>query len=197
MTGADRIFYAVDTRTSQFMVQAFASGMIAAVAHSPRMLIRDWKGTAQMNAGTLTDASLEVRVNPGSLEVMDELRDDDRRMLHRVMNDEVLETVRYPEVVYKSSGIRADKVRDNVYRFSISGKLSLHGVTNEQDVSCQVSFGSDSAHLNGTFNLLQSDYDIRIASIAGGTLKLRDELKFSFYVVARKVAEGKEATVSR
>ena len=38
--------------------------------------------------------------------------------------------------------------------------------------------------------LLQSDYGIRVASIAGGTLKLQDELKFSFYVVARKQAEN-------
>jgi len=36
------------------------------------------------------------------------------------------------------------------------------------------------------FTMLQTDYGIRIASIAGGTLRLRDELKISFYVVARK-----------
>jgi hypothetical protein len=49
-----------------------------------------------------------------------------------------------------------------------------------------VAFGIDSFRAYGEFTLLQSDYGIRIASIAGGTLKLQDELKFSFYVVGRK-----------
>jgi hypothetical protein len=33
---------------------------------------------------------------------------------------------------------------------------------------------------------LQSDYDIPLVSVAGGTLKLKDELKFAFDIVARK-----------
>ena len=32
----------------------------------------------------------------------------------------------------------------------------------------------------------QSEYDIAIASIAGGTLKMRDELKIAFFIVAKK-----------
>jgi len=50
----------------------------------------------------------------------------------------------------------------------------------------QVAFGVDSFRAYGEFTLLQSDYGIAVASIAGGTLKLQDELKFTFYVVGRK-----------
>jgi len=32
----------------------------------------------------------------------------------------------------------------------------------------------------------QSEYGITIASIAGGTLKMKDELKVAFFIVARK-----------
>jgi hypothetical protein len=32
----------------------------------------------------------------------------------------------------------------------------------------------------------QSKYDIAIASIAGGTLKMRDELKIAFFIIAKK-----------
>ena len=37
-----------------------------------------------------------------------------------------------------------------------------------------------------TFTILQTEFGIKVASIAGGTLKLQDELKCSFYIVARK-----------
>jgi polyisoprenoid-binding protein YceI len=185
-TNAASIRYVIDKRASQFTVQAFASGLIAAVAHSPKIAIRDWTGTVQMASSALIDASLQVRVKTASLEVLDELRDDDRREIHRVMNREVLETEQFPEVVYDSAEVMAEKLRDDLYRLNVRGRLTLHGVSNDQDFVAQVSLGVDSARAYGTFTLLQSDYNIRIASIAGGTLKLQDELKFSFYVVARK-----------
>jgi polyisoprenoid-binding protein YceI len=180
------IRYVVDTRSSQFTVQAFASGLIAAIAHSPKIAIRDWTGVVQMASIALEGASLKVRVKPASLEVLDELPDADRRELQRVMNREVLKTAEFPEIVYDSSELAAEKLKEDLYRLNVRGRLTLHGVTNEQDFVAQASLGVDSARAYGSFTLLQSDYGIRIASIAGGTLKLMDELKFSFYVVARK-----------
>jgi hypothetical protein len=61
-----------------------------------------------------------------------------------------------------------------------------HGVTGSQTLSAHVAFGVDSLRAHGEFIVLQTDYDIPVASIAGGTLRLRDDLKFTFYVVARK-----------
>jgi polyisoprenoid-binding protein YceI len=180
--------YEIDSRMSQFTVQAFASGLIAVVAHSPKIAIRDWTGVIQMNSGGLSGSSLQVRVQAASLEVLDELRDSDRREIHRVMNHEILETKLYPEIVYESTEVRADKLKDDLYRSQVSGTLNLHGVSNSHGFVAQVAFGSDSARAYSEFVLRQSDYNIPLASIAGGTLKLQDELKFSFYVVARKAA---------
>lgn len=183
---SSRVRYVVDTRASQFTVQAFASGLIAAIAHSPKIAIRDWTGVVQMPAATLDGASLKVHVQAPSLEVLDELPDRDRRELHRVMNQEVLESARFPDIAYDSTQVSAEKIREDLFRLNVRGSLSLHGVSNDQDFIAQVSLSVDSARAYGSFTLLQSDYDIRIASIAGGTLKLQDELKFTFYVVARK-----------
>jgi polyisoprenoid-binding protein YceI len=185
-TSSASIRYVVDTRTSQFTVQAFASGLIAAVAHSPKIAIRDWSGMVQMASPTLQGASLKVRVKPASLEVLDELSEVDRRELHRVMNREVLETAEFPEIAYDSTEVAADKLKEDLYRLNVRGRLTLQSVTNDQDFEAQASLGVDSVRAYGSFSLLQTDYDIRIASIAGGTLKLLDELKFSFYVLARK-----------
>ncbi|MGA9307648.1 MAG: YceI family protein [Candidatus Sulfotelmatobacter sp.] len=177
--------YVIDTRTSQFTVQAFASGLISAIAHSPKIAIRDWSGMVQMISGSLEGASLKARVKPASLEVLDELPDADRRELHRIMNQEVLETPDFPEIIYDGT-MAAERLKEDLFRLNVRGRLTLHGITNDQDFVAQASLGVDSARAYGSFTLLQSDYNIRIASIAGGTLKLQDELKFSFYVVARK-----------
>jgi polyisoprenoid-binding protein YceI len=172
------VHYAIDSRASQFTVQAFASGLISAVAHSPKIAIRDWTGGVDFVPETVQDAKLRVVVKAASLEVLDELRDSDRRQLHRVMNQEVLETERFPEVTFESSNIAVDKLKETLHRVNVTGQLALHGVNNNH------AFFAFRAY--GEFTLLQSDYGIAVASIAGGTLKLQDELKFTFYAVGRK-----------
>ena len=183
---AVRVQYAIDTRASQFTVQAFASGLISAVAHSPKIAIRGWKGDITFVPDTLADAALKVIIKSGSLEVLDELRESDRRELQRVMYEEVLETRKFPEIVFESSTIGVERLKDNLSRVNVEGKLALHGTTGGHAFFSQVAFGVDSFRAYGEFTLLQSDYGIKIASIAGATLKLQDELKFSFYVVGRK-----------
>jgi polyisoprenoid-binding protein YceI len=178
--------YAIDTKASQFTVQAFASGLISSVAHSPKIAIRDWTGTVSFVPDSLDHAKVKVVIRAGSLEVLDELRESDRRELHRIMHHDVLETARYPEVVFESTNITADKLRDSLYRVNVEGRLSLHGASNTQAFTSQVAFGADTFRAHGEFSLLQTDYGVTIASVAGGTLKLQDELKFRFYVVGRK-----------
>jgi polyisoprenoid-binding protein YceI len=187
-TSALSISYVVDTRVSQFTVQAFASGLAAAIAHSPKIAIRDWSGEVRFTPGTLGDASINVRIKAASLEVLDEMRDSDRRELVRVMNHEVLETPRFPEVIFESATVRAERQKEDLYRLNVQGRLDLHGVVSDHAFVAQVALGVESARAYGEFKLQQTDYGIRIASVAGGTLRLQDELKFSFYVVARKQA---------
>jgi polyisoprenoid-binding protein YceI len=102
------------------------------------------------------------------------------------MRDEVLETRDFPEFSFVSNNIDVDRQKENLYRSGINGRLMLHGVTNDHSFLAQVAFGVDSFRAYGEFRILQTDFGLKIASIAGGTLKLQDELKCSFYVVAKK-----------
>lgn len=184
--GVGGVQYVMDPKLSQFTVQAFASGLISVVAHSPKIAIRDWRGETGFVPDSIKNAYLSLRAKTASLEVTDNLRDDDRRQLHRVMHDEVLESGKFPEFTFESSAIDAEREKQDMYRLNITGGLTLHGVTNPQSFFAQVAFGVDSYRAFGAFTILQSDYGLKIASIAGGTLKLLDELKCSFYVVGKR-----------
>ena len=184
--GVGRAQYVMDTKVSQFTVQAFASGLISVVAHSPKIAVREWKGDVDFVPDPLADAHFSMKAKSASLEVLDELRDDDRRQLQSVMYQEVLETARFPEFTFESSAIDAKRQKESLYQISITGRLTLHGVSNTQALVAQVAFGVDSFRAYGEFTVLQTDYGIKVASIAGGTLKLQDELKCSFYVIGRK-----------
>jgi polyisoprenoid-binding protein YceI len=183
---AHRVQYNVDAKLSQFTVQAFANGIMSMAAHSPKIAIRDWTGEVLFIPDTLREARISVRGKMESLEVLDELREDDRRQLQRIMHQDVLESGRFPEFTFVSSTIDSQRQKEALYRVGVSGRLTFHGITNEQSFVAQVAFGVDSFRAYGEFTLLQTDYDLKIASIAGGTMKLQDELKCSFYAVGRK-----------
>ena len=69
---------------------------------------------------------------------------------------------------------------------TLNGNLTLHGVTRPLPLTAQVMLSGDMLRASGEFSVLQSDYGITLVSVAGGALKLKDELKFTFDIVARK-----------
>jgi hypothetical protein len=102
------------------------------------------------------------------------------------MNQDVLETAKFPDINFQSLEVTAVRTKAEQFRVHILGDLTVHGVTNQQTIVAQVALGLDSLRAFGEFTLLQTDDEIKIASIASGTLKLRDTLKSSFYVAARQ-----------
>jgi polyisoprenoid-binding protein YceI len=180
------IRFTIDASASLFTVQAFASGIAAVVAHSPKFAIRDIVGEMEFVPDTMQDASLRLTINVGSLEIMDEVSRVDRREIERVMFDEVLEKNVYPRVEYKSSRVNMSKSSESVYRVNVSGNLTVHGTTREMGLDAQVVVGEDTLRAQGAFVLSQSDFGLKIASIAGGSLKLKDELKCGYFIIGRR-----------
>jgi len=52
--------FSIDAAASLFTVQAFAAGMVAVVAHSPKFAIRDMVGGIEFVPGSLQDAFVEL-----------------------------------------------------------------------------------------------------------------------------------------
>jgi polyisoprenoid-binding protein YceI len=178
--------YLLDKNASRFTVRAFASGMLSVLGHSPVIAIRDFTGEASFDPAAPEKASLRIQIRADSLEVTGEISSKDRREIESTMNQKVLESSKYPAIVYESAGVSADKLAEGRYRVTVNGNLSLHGTTRGLPVTTQVSVASDLLRASGEFSILQSDYGIPLVSVAGGTLKLKDELKFTFDMVARK-----------
>src|SRR5579872_2893987 len=176
--------YVTDTRASQFTVQVFSGGLLSAFGHNPTIAIRDFVGEAEVNADDITNSSLRFSVKADSLSVKDNISDKDRRDMERTMHEEILETASYREIAYQCSNISATKAGEGQYSVTLNGELTLHGVSRPHTVPARVAVTENSLRAFGTFTLLQTDYDLKLASVAGGALKVKDELKFSFNILA-------------
>jgi len=184
--GPEIVRYALDTGVSRFTVRAFASGMLSAFGHSPTFAIRQYSGEVQFNPETLEGASLRLAIKSASLEVADNISDKDRREIEGEMRDRVLEIGKYPEIVYECSRVTVNKAGEDRYSTSLNGDLTLHGITRGQSVSVKVAVTGDMFRGFGECSLRQSDYNIKLVSALGGGLKVKDEVKLSFDLVARK-----------
>ena len=178
--------YQINPRESRFTVQAFAEGLFSAFGHNPKLNAGDFSGAVKFRAVDLEAASLEFSVKADSLHVVDKVSDKDRREIERMMKEDVLETNRFPEIVFVSKSVIATRIYEGFYRVTIDGQLSLHGVTRDHGIEAQVRLMEDGLRAEGESRLLQGNYGIKRVSVAGGTLKVKDEVKLSFAIVAGK-----------
>ena len=177
--------FATDARASRFTVKAFASGMSAGLGHNPTIAIRDFQGEGEFDKETLDKARVTLRIRAESLKVEDEMRDDDRCLLERIMREDVLATEEFPEIVFESSAVAPLKMSESVYQVRLTGKLSLRNVTRRLHFVSMVTLGAYNLRANGEFEIKQSDFGIKPVSIAGGSMTVQDELKFGFFIVAK------------
>jgi len=181
------VTYRLVAEQSKFTVQAFAEGLFSAFGHDPVIHIRDFGGEVQFEPGTFANASLKIAVEPNSLAVGDEVKEKDRLEIEHTMREEVLETSKYNEIVFQSSNISVSRLAQGRCRVRIIGDLTLHGVTQKNLwISTEAMVSDDSLRAQGEFSLKQSDFGIKPYSAAGGTIKLKNELKFSFDVVGKQ-----------
>jgi polyisoprenoid-binding protein YceI len=176
--------FAFDTKRSRFTVQAFATGVLSAMGHNPKIDIRSINGEVEFDPQALEASGLHLTIQSASLSVLNDISDKDRREIERVMNSEVLEVDRYPEIRYDASAISVSTLDSDLYSADLNGDLSFHGVTRKQPVTVRIAMMGERLRASGDFTMRQSDYGIKPVSVAGGALKLKDELRFSFDVIA-------------
>ena len=177
--------YLIDTNASRFTVQAFATGILSGFGHNPKIGMREYEGEIQFAPETYDKAMVRMTVRTGAMEVLDEMKSDDRKKLEQAMYEEVLEVQRFPSASYETKQLTVQKLSDDLLFARLTGELSFHGVARSDSFDARVTRVGAMVRVSGEFSLRQSDYGIRPVSIAGGALRLKDEIRFNFELVAR------------
>ncbi len=184
---ASTVRYELDSAQSEFTVQAFAAGFFSGFGHNPTIAIRDFTGAAQFSPDQLYDGSLRLEINAKSLEVIGDIKEKDKQEIEQAMHNDVLETAKFPEIIFQSTSVTLTKINDERFKAKIIGDLTMHGVTRSALwIMPKFNLNGDELTATGNFTLKQTDYGIKLVSIAAGALKLKDELEFNYNIVANK-----------
>jgi polyisoprenoid-binding protein YceI len=188
MPHATTVRYLVDSSKSTFTVRAFATGLLSMFGHDPTIAIPDFEGEVSLKPDAVEQSTLHLVLNASSLTVTGDINKKDREEINRAMHQEVLESDSYPEIVYECSQLASTKTGEGQYSVVLKGELTLHGVTRDEPITARVWINDRTLRAAGDFSVRQSDYEIRPVSAAGGTVKLKDELKLTFDISARQQA---------
>ncbi|HEU4414825.1 MAG TPA: YceI family protein [Candidatus Angelobacter sp.] len=177
--------YAIDAGVSRITVRAFATGLLSAFGHHPVIAAHDFTGEAEVAEDSLEHAVVHLTVRSGLLTVENDISDKDRKEMQRAMREDVLEAEKFPEIKYDCARVSGSG-ENGQYAATLNGDLTLHGVTRNQEIAVRAFVMGNMLRASGEFTLRQSDYRIKPVSAVGGGLKLKDEVKVTFELVARK-----------
>ncbi|HEV2914249.1 MAG TPA: YceI family protein [Pyrinomonadaceae bacterium] len=188
--GAERraqssVRYTLDAGKSSFMARAFSGGPLWFKGHDHFIAIRDFTGDVQLTPGAITPASLQIRVRADSLvETRDVFTEQQKQIINRELREIVLETERYPEIVFKSAEVIVKPTGGGQFRADVGGDLTLHGVTRHVTIPVEAALSGESLRARGEFTILRSDYNVRATSAFHGMVRVRDKIKFTFDILA-------------
>ena len=165
----------IDTARSVLKIRVFKSGILSGFAHDHEIEAPVSEGTVHLSA----DPSVALRVQARNLRVLDpELSPDKRQDVQsRMQSSEVLNIERFPEISFQSGTVQ----KKDEQHWTVRGNLSLHGQTSPVEVEVVEKDG----HYQGSAKLRQHVFGITPIAVAGGTVKVKDEVKIEFDIVLK------------
>jgi len=164
----------LDTSRSSIIIRVYKSGVLSAFGHEHEI-------HANIARGTIDEAkpAVEFSVDSRSLRVRDrDISDQDRAEIQSTMlGPKVLDSEKFPEIRFHSTTVEPNGPGKWIAR----GELLLHGQTH----SVQVNVAGSKGHYRGSAVLRQKDFGISPVTIAGGSIKVKDEVRIEFEIVAR------------
>ncbi len=179
--------FELDPARSRFMVHARRGGLAWFKGHDHFVAVRDFSGHADLTLDVLNPATLELVVRADSLEETDpDFTDQQKEIINRELDEIVLESARYPEIVFRSTSVRG-RLKDGQFEVKITGDLTLHGVTRRITIPARVSVSGNEMRATGEFGLDRSDYGVKATSAFHGLVRVRNGLQFTIDIVGRRV----------
>ena len=162
----------IDGAHSTLTVFVYKSGLFSALADNHVV-------SAPIAAGTISEDApreIELLIRSADLRVLDPNLAPERRaeVQARMLGSEVLDAARFPEITFASTTIEPA----GTDRWNVSGSLTIHGRTRVITFSVVLLNGK----YHGQVLINQRDFGIEPIRVAGGTVRVKDELKIQFEI---------------
>ena len=184
----DTASYSIDPQQSKVEIHVGKQGAFSAFGHDHLISAKQVSGEAKFDPQKLDQSSVRLKIPTKSITVIDPGESEkDRKEVQATMEGEkVLDVAKFPEITFTSTAVSHSKKIPDGWELTLAGKLNLHGVEKPVTFPLRVTANANELHGKGELSILQTDYGITPVKAGGGTVKVKDELKITFTIVAAK-----------
>jgi polyisoprenoid-binding protein YceI len=187
VTAAAEVTYAVMASQSSVRVHVGKSGLFSFAGHRHEVDAPP-SGTVTADAANPGASSLELSFASARLRVLPEGEPagDAPKVEALMQGAQVLDILRFPEIHFRSKKVSARVLGGGAFDVTITGELSLHGVTRELTVPVRVTIEGRSLTATGRVTLRHDQFGMKPVSAGGGTVKVANDLPIDFKIVAEE-----------
>jgi polyisoprenoid-binding protein YceI len=178
--------YTIDLSHSQVIATLTQEGFISRRYPSHRVEVKNFSGRIEIPERDETQLAVEVEAEAKSLTNADEgMTDFERREFHNVLNNEVLESGKFPTIKFVSVSVSDASKSGETRKFTLNGDLTLRDATKQVSFPVTVTISKDQLRATGEAELKQTDFGITPYSGKLGLIKIGDVIKIKFEIVAK------------
>jgi polyisoprenoid-binding protein YceI len=180
--------YTIDLSQSQVIATLTQEGFISRRYPNHRVEVKNFGGKIEVSERDQTQIAVEVEAEAKSLTNADEgMTDFERKEFHNVLNNDVLESGKFPMIKFVSSSISDASKSGETRKFTLNGDLTLRNATKPVSFPVTVIISKDRLRATGEAELKQTDFGIKPYSGKLGLIKIGDIIKIKFEIVAKSL----------
>jgi polyisoprenoid-binding protein YceI len=177
--------YTIAVAQSEIIVLLTQEGLISRLHPNHRVAVGRFSGSIELPADDESKASVTVEAAAKSLTNVDkDMSDFERRGFQDVLHNSVLESERFPSITFRSVSVTdLRRIAEN-RTFTLNGDLTLRGVTRKVSIPVSLTLKNGQLRATGEAKFRQSDFKMKPYTGALGSIKIGDEVKVSFTIIA-------------
>jgi polyisoprenoid-binding protein YceI len=162
-----------------FYIHTGTSGLFGAFAHEHLIEAQKVEGCAVIDSNDLTHSSIKLSFATADIRVLDPKESaTDRAKVQSTMEMEVLHVSEYRQIVFESTSVERGSTADLL---RLHGNLTIRGKSQPIIVPVTLTRLDDGTfRARGDYKFKQTTFGIRPVQLAGGTIKVKDEVQTEF-----------------
>ncbi len=162
-----------------FRIHVGSAGLFGSLGHDHSIEAKKVMGCAMIDSNDVAHSSVKLEFSTVDIKVVDPKESEKNRTeIQKTMETQVLRVSEYPRITFESTGVEQNGALN---RLRIKGNLTIRGKTLPVVIPVMVTRLTDGTYrAAGDYRFKQSSFLIKPIQLAGGTIKVKDELEAEF-----------------
>lgn len=178
--------YEINAGKSEINAILTQEGLIGRLRPFNTVSVAKFTGRVELPPENEANGVAAIEAESASLENNDKnISEIEKREFNRVLHDVILETGKFKSIIFKSTSITGLTREGKTRNFTLNGRLTIRGVTRNVSLPVKVTLSNGQLTATGEGRFRQTDFGITPYSGGFGAIKVGDEVKVTFSIVAK------------